>query len=436
MKQLILLLIIGLLSLANSRGTGTVSYYISADFTKDTGFAEVRLDCRITKDSGTVMIKMLLNSNVKIKSLEGSFETHFSPFKDSLGYMFTGGDSISIFLPERYSNVKNIYLMFSYDYPVSIKTENIIVLDRGHRWYPYIPDNIASFTIWCNLPGGYMSKSISEMEEYIKPGGGYLHTWKCPYPVFKIPLIIYREYLYSVYDSDFSGKFLTLNYIKNDSVKPDIIIQQAKGVLNFCETYIGKCSYPELTFTELPGLQGMNIGSGLIMAGTDDLKYISSGYYDGLYLTCIQQWFGASVFAKYGSPGFWLMSLSLPHYIRMLYIKESSGEEAFNKELTGRMEKYKSFAGTEADIPIVDIDFINTAEKGQVLYIKGPYIFYKLHQLMGDTSWKSFIRELYAEYAGKVMSLDDFKITIKKYDSSGTIIDAFNTMITTSGLPE
>ena len=409
-------------------------YSITADFTKDSNSADITAECIFKKDSALTEFILLLNHGVKIKSIDGNYITPFAPWMVKIDHKFKGKDSLLIELPQNFKNHADVYIKFQYSFPVNIYTDSINVLDRGHRWYPIIPDNIAPFKLICTIPKGFTSFCVFNLHENIINGTGYEHTWQCTYPVFKIPLIIYREYIYSFYDSDFSGKFFGLHYFKNDSLKADTIIQKAKGILNFCNNYIGAFGYHEIKYIEIPGLEGMNIGSGIIMAGANDLKYISNGYYDALYLTCIQQWFGARVFAKYGSPGFWLLSLSLPHYIRMLYIKESQGEEAFNKELTGRMEKYELFAGTEKDVPITDIDYINTQEKGQVLYIKGPYIFYKLHMLMGDEPWHKFIRELYVEYAGKVMSLDDLKSTLKKYDPDDKILEIFNNMITKTGM--
>jgi hypothetical protein len=206
--------------------------------------------------------------------------------------------------------------------------------------------------------------------------------------------------------------------------------------MNFCSSFIGEYEYERLTLIEIPGLDGISIGSGQIMIGSSDLKHINKGYNDGILLAIAEQWFGAGVFSKFGSKGFWITSLSLPHYIRMLYLKDMYGQEKFNDALIKPLEKYKEFSGTEKDIPIYDIDMPNSLEKGIVLYIKGPYLFYKLHMAMGDEKWKEFIQRLYKDYFGKVMSLNDFINTLRKYEAEGNVTVLFNTMIFNKGLPE
>ena len=130
--------------------------------------------------------------------------------------------------------------------------------------------------------------------------------------------------------------------------------------------------------------EGINTGSGLIMIGSQSLEMMKQKYYDGLNLTIAQQWIGAGVFAKYGAPGFWFLALSLPHYLRLMYLQQTKGEESFQESLHKPLAKYKEFSGKENDIPIMDIDSPNSREKSIILYGKGPYVISKIKNAMGD----------------------------------------------------
>lgn len=99
------------------------------------------------------------------------------------------------------------------------------------------------------------------------------------------------------------------------------------------------------------------------------------------------------------------------------------------------MDNYKEFAGKENDIPIIDIDFPNTKEKGLVIYAKGPYILSKLETAMGKTTWMDFIHNLYYSYQGKILSYEKFKEMLSHYDKNGRVLIDFNKMMSEKGLP-
>jgi hypothetical protein len=163
---------------------------------------------------------------------------------------------------------------------------------------------------------------------------------------------------------------------------------------------------------------------------------INKGYRDGLMLTIAQQWFGANVLADFSEPGFFFFTISLPHYLKLMYIRDKEGAEAFNKALLKPLDKYKEFARSESDIPIIDVDMPNTREKGLILYAKGPYVLIIIAQEMGTETWKLFLRDIYSTFIGEIMTLDDFEIYINKYDTSGKTLALFKKLINEKGLPQ
>jgi hypothetical protein len=163
---------------------------------------------------------------------------------------------------------------------------------------------------------------------------------------------------------------------------------------------------------------------------------MKQGYFESLNLTVAQQWIGAGVFAKYGSPGFWFLSLSLPHYLRLMYLLQSQGEEFFQQTLKESLDKYKEFAGKENDIPIINIDSPNSREKGLILYGKGPFVLSKIHNAMGDENWLSFLQSLYESFRGKILTYDEFEKQISRYDEDGSILVLLKNLISKKGMPE
>lgn len=406
------------------------SYEINADFCTDKDFEHIVLFMNLLNPSHKSEIDFLFSSKIKIYLISAE------RFQDKIDYVTAGNDSISLRLNRNLSEEDSLRIRFQYSYPVSILSDSINILDRGHRWYPMIADQVSIFNLTCQVPSGYdvlFPGTINRRKEYETKSEAEFRT---PFPVFKGSLLIFKQGIYKEFRCDLTGTIMTLYYFPDDSLDIKKIITETGRMMNFCRDYVGKYGSDRLTMVEIPGMDGVNISSGMLMIGSNDLKYINKGYHDGLLLALAEQWFGAGVFSKFGSPGFWITSLSLPHYIRMLYLKETYGSEKFYDALIDPLDKYRLFAGTEKDYPIYYIDMPNTPEKAQVLYIKGPYLFYKLNSAMGDEKWKEFIKELYRTYFCKVMTIDDFVMTLRKIDESGKAANLFNDMIIQPGLPE
>jgi len=221
-----------------------------------------------------------------------------------------------------------------------------------------------------------------------------------------------------------------------DSANTKNIIQQADAILSYFNKSIGRYSRDKLIYFEVPDFQGVNVGSGLLTTGTESLEMIGKDYRDALILTLAQQWFGAGVFPKFNQKGFFFFSISLPHYLRLMYLRDSEGETAFNNSLLEPMKRYEEFAGSENDTPIIDVVFPNTKEKSIILYAKGPFVLSKIENEMGRDNWRAFLADLYQAFCGKIMTYDDFKIFMQKYDKTGRALILFEKLMNEKGLPE
>lgn len=66
------------------------------------------------------------------------------------------------------------------------------------------------------------------------------------------------------------------------------------------------------------------------------------------------------VFAKFRQHGFWLLTISLRHYLRLMYVRHSKGEVAFDKAMYEPLNQYGQFASKENNIPILYVDSPNS----------------------------------------------------------------------------
>ena len=141
-------------------------------------------------------------------------------------------------------------------------------------------------------------------------------------------------------------------------------------------------------------------------------------------------------FAKFGDTGFFFLALSLPHYLRLMYLRHSFGEEGYENQLKKILDDYKKFAGKEEDIPIIDVNFPNTKEKGKILYEKGPWVLSKIDSIAGNSNWIKFIRNLYKSYHGKILTYNDFINSLSNYVENKKSMVYIKKLLTEKGINE
>ena len=327
-------------------------------------------------------------------------------------------------------------LRFEYSFPTSWLKDSLVIIDRGHRWYPLILDQVAPFKLTCTVPKGFYVLAAGDLISVQDNSDNITFLWESKSAVFKLPLIIFNRSRFKEVEYDSLGINIDFFYLNADSLQALSIIKEAIKSVKFYSEQIGNYPYKKLTLFEVTQWEGINTGSGLIMIGTESLEMMKQKYFESLNLTIAQQWIGAGVFAKYGSPGFWFLSLSLPHYLRLMYLREAQGEESFLELLNEPLTKYKEFSGKENDIPIINVDSPNSREKGLILYGKGPFVLNKIYKAMGNENWLAFLQNLYESFRGKILTYDEFEKQISRYDEDGSILVLLKNLISQKGMPE
>ncbi|HEX2869525.1 MAG TPA: hypothetical protein VHO03_20950 [Ignavibacteriales bacterium] len=409
--------------------TTVKSYDVKVAVSKTSEFMDVSLKCNIMVNANNGMLCFLLNQESKVSSisyLRGS-EWFSLPFK------FTGRDSLLIFPADSLTSGNLYSLRFEYSLPAGMLSDTIMVFDRGNRWYPMIVDQVAPFRIEALAPEEYLVLSAGDPISSYTKENFTSYVWESRTPVFKLPLIILNSNVIKLKQINYKGVNISMYYMTADSAASDILALSEEA-FGYFETAFGNYPYKSLRFVEIPYFEGINTGSGIIMLGTRSINDIAKGFSDGLYLSIAQQWIGAGVFAKYGTPGFWLLSLSLPHYLRLMYIRHAWGEELYNKSLRDPLQNYMEFAGKERDIPLIDITIPDSREKGIVLYAKGPYVFGRIERQLGADKWSGFIRNLCSICRGKTLTFEEFKNLLSAYDENGNTLNLLQKLVTGIGI--
>ena len=436
MKELLLLfwliIVFNQTILSQTSTVNVNSYDIAATLTLNSENLYITLFCQIQPSVSFSEVRFIFSSESKLHSVKYLKDNNWV----NIPYQFNGKDSLLLLFENAILPHSKYDLRFEYSYPTSWHKDSLVMIDRGHRWYPLIIDQVAPFKLACDVPEGFHVLAAGDLISVKDKKDNTTFIWESKSAVFKLPLIIFDRSRYKEFEYDSLGINIHFFYLNADSLEASRVIKEAANSMKFYSEHISIYPYKKLTLFEVTQWEGINTGSGLIMIGTQSLEMMKQKYFESLNLTIAQQWIGAGVFAKYGSPGFWFLSLSLPHYLRLMYLCQTQGEETFLKSMSESLEKYREFAGKENDIPIINIDSPNSREKSLVLYGKGPYILSKIHRAMGDEKWLSFLQNLYESFRGKILTYDKFENQISGYDEDGSILALLKKLISEKGMPK
>lgn len=403
---------------------------VSADLISKKLHVSAQLDLK--KADTIAEFQLLLNSKVELGSI--SCETKDGQL--DIKHEFVGKDTLRLTIPREVLSSQSLSLDFKYSLPWGEQKGDMIVLDRGDRWYPLILDQIAKFKLTASVPEGYEVFAPGDLvEKKILPRQARFF-WESKIPVFKMSLVIGKSSLFHATILPCGDKKIYFCSSDPDEETKKGILSEACNAMKFYNELLGEYHHDRLTFVEIPGLEGMNIATGLLMVDTSFIDQFEKGYYDQLHLGIAAQWFAAGVFFKFLGKGFWFLQLSLPHYLRLMYLEQAKGEDAFKEGLQKGFSAYQEIAGTEKEVSIFDVDFPNTKEKATAIYGKGPLVIDKVRRQIGNENWEKLIKSIYTDYKGRILTYDEFIKYLAKYDSDGACVSKLQKMLSEKGIPE
>jgi aminopeptidase N len=400
-----------------------LGYDISVDWASSVTEAAVSVDAAFSVPDAADHLDLLFASGVigvTAQAIRGSES-------EELVLARRSADSLSVSIPERFRGADSLVVRFRYAWPTEASA-GPVYMSRGHRWYPMIADQIAPFRLKVLLPSGFTSVCDADLASERTAVRSTEMIWRSPIPVFKIELaMLDRKRFHEVGDG--ACRFIT------GRTDGEAVCRGATEEARFLSDLLGPSPFSRLTILELGEDPGTNIGSGLLVMGSPAVDEILAGHDDQLALGVAEQWLGAAAFPLYRSRGFWFLQLSLPHYLRLMFLRASQGDEAFQKAMSDNLSAYRR-AASDGEVAILDVDMPNTRAKGAALYAKGPYVLDLVARDLGESRWREVLRDLYGTYRGRTMTLEDFFEVLKKYDASGKSVEHLRQMLSTTGIPE
>ncbi|MCF7886461.1 MAG: hypothetical protein K9M80_08195 [Candidatus Marinimicrobia bacterium] len=342
-------------------------------------------------------------------------------------------DTIRISIPPEISIGTEHPMRFVYSTPVRDTIGDFLYLDRGFRYYPLIIDDVAKVKIAATVPAGYKMFSGGDLVDIKTKKSLVTYKYATKIPVFKIPIVLIRPDNYSLLTKQCNGKGAEFYFLKQKNNSNLDIVEEICKTLQYYESNIGEFHHNNLTFIEIDQYPRSSfIGTGLVLSGTQVVANYKKEKYQGLYLLIAAQWFGAGVFGDFQSKGFWFFTLSLPHYLRLMYTSESYGEQEFKRELQTPYDKYLNYSDSDHDMPTMEIDMPNKPVKIYNIKGRGPMILNQLRIEMGDENWHEFVQSLYKKMQGKVMIYEMFKEHLAKF-ADEKIVGEFDRMVNSRG---
>jgi len=388
------------------------AYEFSVRYAPPDSGLNITADLSLVNPGSDSSVAFLFSSRVRI----GAINWIVGPDTLTADYHQSPPETLVIAVPRVAMRQSESKLNLTYLYPLQANDSTMILLDRGHRWYPLIPTNIAQCRMRLNVPKGWFAVTGGDLVSIDSAGQSVQSVWQSHIPMFKVMLGIGRSEQYVQLSEKAEPTTLFVICRPVDSVSAREILQEAAKAFAYFSQRVGPYPHLRLTFIETSMFPGANLGTSIVALGSDMLGPMDRGRAAMLDLAVASQWFGAGVFGKFQEEGFWFLTLSLPHYERLLYLRDTQGEEAFRKDLDGNLDRYRKFAGSANDIPILRVDYLNTQEKGNAVAFKGPYLLDRVRQKMGDEPWRAFVRTLYTKKSGQMLTCREFLHELDRFD--------------------
>ncbi len=365
-----------------------------------------------------------------------SLQAAFLSFTDSVAVTVhrEAGDTAWVDLPSP-PPTPEWRLQFDYQLPLDSNRDSLILLDRGHRWYPVFHDRLTTTWVNVTMPDTFDVLSVGDMVDGMVMNGTRIASFESDVPVFKIPLLIYPVGYFN--EGELPCALWTIELYSrslSDSLAAEIANEACSTLVYMCN-WIGDYNRSDLTLVETADFPGMNIGSGIVTIGSEMIQGFGQGYVDGLHLCIAQQWFGAGAFVRFPSRGFWLLTVALPHQLRITYELRNLDQKGKHALWLRALDPAREIFGTDKDLPLLDIDMPDAPHKGALLYTKGPAAFELLHRCLGEDNWNRFLRDFYFDHKGRMFDWDKFVEALLRYDREAECLPAFKNVMSTTGLP-
>src|SRR4030067_3613533 len=244
------------------------SYDIYTRLTLKSDNLDITLLCRIQPSVSLSEVQFIFSSESNLHSVKYLKDGNWI----SIPYQFSGKDSLLLLFESGILPDNKYDLRFEYSFSTNLLKDSLVIIDRGHRWYPLIPDQVAPFKLTSNVPKGFKVLAAGDLISFQENNDNITFLWESKSAVFKLPLLIFNRSRFKEAEFDSLGINIDFFYLNTDSLEALSVIKEAFRSVKFYSEHIGNYPYKKLTLFEVTQWEGINTGSGLIMIGTQSLE--------------------------------------------------------------------------------------------------------------------------------------------------------------------
>lgn len=386
----------------------------------------------IYKDAGMDTIQFYFSTYAAIDSVV--FVSKQETIAASFGFEWR---LLNVVLPSQLHGDSPVRLKFIYTLPGPAFSDNFI-LNQRQPWYPQISGDLASFKLRAIVDPEFITISNGDLTGVSDNKGLKEFVWESEVPIQKITLLFAQSNLYetAVHPcADSSVRIYLYSETLDETLRMDIA-GQAAAMIDYYSQTIGSYLFRRLSIIETPNKPGGDVGPGLIFVGPDMIGRFIKGDYEELAAMVAMQWVGYGMYPAMRGPGAFFLGLSLPQHLKLMYVRHTQGETAFEHALQLLVEQYRTVDGHIDEPTLLDIDLPRSDVKTKVLIGKGPYVCELLRQELGEDNYLALIQNMYVDLKGRMFDYNDLEKYLLKIDPDSSGYNRLNKLMTETGLPK
>lgn len=293
------------------------------------------------------------------------------------------------------------YLEFHYAYSGNITkrpeflantlTEEWVELGLYFPWFPILFDK-TEFTYKVNISID-PSYTVFSIGEHFQDDN--INTFKNVYPTSDIVIVASQDLKIRIEQIQSHKLYLVYYSLGHETI--DILINDIDHIYEYFNNIFGK-NEGSIALVESKREKGGGYSrpGGLFLPGFENADYIQYriGYQRYLAHEVSHNWWQLADSTTWQD---WLNE-SFAEYSALMFLRETSGIEEFNKRIKGFMENISD------TLPIWEIDR-NDENAHTVLYEKGPVLLYRLEAKIGNDAFISLCQGILEE---KIRTTEDF----------------------------
>lgn len=306
------------------------------------------------------------------------------------------------------------------------------------RWFPfheYAADR-STYDINLKVPGGVLVAGYSDTPVTITPSSDpktkqefSTFSFKCSKPVLPGNFAAAK---YIVRSANYGGLVVDFYVKAGDEKWADHASEVVGRHLEYFSSKFGAYAFGNkliVAETDEETLETYS-GPGVMFVSP---RALTSGIDEKLARETAYQWWGQGVGLK-SFDDIWL-SQGMAEFSTLLYLRDNTNETQHQQALQAELEKALAFEQSasirQAPSQLDD----QTPAFRSVVFNKGALVLNMLRQLMGEESFDKMLRNLFAEYNGRNINLDDFEAFASKA-AGRNLRFFFGQWVDSTGVPE